>query len=319
VNPEIDEDAFFSTEEGHHPREPIRPGEGGADAEKTHFREIERYWVNKPYAFVIVFRSTKENEVKYYAIQPHRTEIETDLVEFLTGKLRTSIKYADESIAGGDEEFREGVIVDETLTLLDRYDLYERTDDDRGVVDDLVDDLVDRFGFDLTEGIAGRISESLGYEPPTEPESESAPAKILARPEPAVLAEDSETLSKHQVEKLLYFLKRDFIGYERIDPIKYDINVEDISWDGYNPPVFVYHSDYEQIITNVYHGTDELDDFVVKLAQRPKGDLEAAPAGGRHPPGRLPCPAYARVARSRTTGPTTPSGSSTKFPSRRST
>jgi len=40
--------------------------------------------VNKPYAFVIVFRSTKENEVKYYAIQPHRTEIETDLVEFLT-------------------------------------------------------------------------------------------------------------------------------------------------------------------------------------------------------------------------------------------
>jgi len=48
-----------------------------------------------------------------------------------------------------------------------------------------------------------------------------------------VLAEDSETLSKHQVEKLLYFLKRDFIGYERIDPIKYDINVEDISCDGY--------------------------------------------------------------------------------------
>jgi len=37
---------------------------------------------------------------------------------------------------------------------------------------------------------------------------------------------------------------------------------------GINSPVFVYHSDYEQIITNVYHGTDELDDFVVKLAQR---------------------------------------------------
>ncbi|ACM56576.1 ATPase, T2SS/T4P/T4SS family [Halorubrum lacusprofundi] len=269
VNPEIDEDAFFSTEEGHTTLANRYDLEKAVPMpKKTHFREIERYWVNKPYAFVIVFRSTKENEVKYYAIQPHRTEIETDLVEFLTGKLRTSIKYADESIAGGDEEFREGVIVDETLTLLDRYDLYERTDDDRGVVDDLVDDLVDRFGFDLTEGIAGRISESLGYEPPTEPESESAPAKILARPEPAVLAEDSETLSKHQVEKLLYFLKRDFIGYERIDPIKYDINVEDISCDGYNSPVFVYHSDYEQIITNVYHGTDELDDFVVKLAQR---------------------------------------------------
>jgi len=267
VNPEVDEDAFFSTDEGDTTLANRYDLEKAVPMpKKRHFREIERYWVNKPYAFVIVFRSRKENEVKYYAVQPHRTEIETDLVEFLTGKLRTSIKYADESIAGGDEAFREGVIVDETLTLLDRYDLYERDDDARGAVDDLVDDLADRFGFDLTEGIAGRISESLGYEPPTE--STSTPAKVLARPEPAVLAEDPETLSEHQVEKLLYYLKRDFIGYERIDPIKYDINVEDISCDGYNSPVFVYHSDYEQIITNVYHGTDELDDFVVKLAQR---------------------------------------------------
>ena len=267
VNPEIDEDAFFSTEEGHTTLANRYDLEKAVPMpKKRHFREIERYWVNRPYAFVIVFRSRKENEVKYYAVQPYRTEIETDLVEFLTGKLRTSIKYADESIAGGDEAFREGVIVDETLALLDRYDLYEGPDDDRGAVDDLVDDLSDRFGFDLTEGIAGRITESLGYEPPTE--SSSTRTKVLARPEPALLAEDPETLSEHQVEKLLYYLKRDFIGYERIDPIKYDINVEDISCDGYNSPVFVYHSDYEQIITNVYHETDELDDFVVKLAQR---------------------------------------------------
>jgi flagellar protein FlaI len=32
--------------------------------------------------------------------------------------------------------------------------------------------------------------------------------------------------------------------------------------------VFVYHTDYEQIITNIEHGKEELDDFVVKLAQR---------------------------------------------------
>ncbi|WP_128905188.1 ATPase, T2SS/T4P/T4SS family [Halorubrum amylolyticum] len=267
VNPEVDEDAFFSTDEGHTTLANRYDLEKAVPTpKKRHFREIERYWVNKPYAFVVVFRSRKENEVKYYAVQPHRTAIETDLVEFLTGKLRTSIKYADESIAGGDEGFREGVIVDEALTLLDRYGLYEREGSDRGVVDGLVEDLAGRFGFDLTEGIAGRITESLGYEPPTE--SSSTPAKVLARPEPAVLAEDPETLSEHQVEKLLYYLKRDFIGYERIDPIKYDINVEDISCDGYDSPVFVYHTDYEQVITNVYHGTDELDDFVVKLAQR---------------------------------------------------
>ncbi|WP_193308406.1 type II/IV secretion system ATPase subunit [Halorubrum halophilum] len=267
VNPEVDEDAFFSTDEGHTTLANRYDLEKSVPMpKKLHFREIERYWVNKPYAFVIVFRSTKENEVKYYAVQPYRTEIETDLVEFLTGKLRTSIKYADEAISGGDETFREEVIVDETLRLLDRYDLYERTTDRPSAIDDVVDSLAGRFGFDLTEGILGRISESLGYEPPTESEPRSS--KILARPEPAILAEDPDTLSEHQVERLLYYLKRDFIGYERIDPIKYDINVEDISCDGYNSPVFVYHSDYEQIITNIYHGTDELDDFVVKLAQR---------------------------------------------------
>ena len=263
VNPEVDEDAFFSTDDGHTTLTNRYDLEKAVPMQKkTHFQEEERYWVNKPYSFVIVFRSRKENEAKYYAVQPYRTEIETDLTEFLTGKLRTSIKYADESIAGGDEAFREEVIVEEARTLLDRYGLYEDDGEERGIADTLVD----RFGVDPTEGIAGRIAESLGYEPPSE--SPPDPPKISARPEPAVLAEDSRTLSAHQVEKLLYYLKRDFVGYERIDPIKYDINVEDISCDGYNSPVFVYHSEYEQIITNIRHGTDELDDFVVKLAQR---------------------------------------------------
>ncbi|MGM0447002.1 MAG: ATPase, T2SS/T4P/T4SS family [Methanobacteriota archaeon] len=263
VNPEVDEDAFFSTDEGHTTLTNRYDLEKAVPMpKKTHFREEERYWVNKPYSFVIVFRSRKENEAKYYAVQPYRTEIETDLTEFLTGKLRTSIKYADESIAGGDEAFREEVIVEEARSLLDRYGLYEDDGDERGIADTLVD----RFGIDPTEGIAGRIAESLGYEPPTE--SPPDPPTISARPEPAVLAEDSRMLSAHQIEKLLYYLKRDFVGYERIDPIKYDINVEDISCDGYNSPVFVYHSEYEQIITNIHHGTDELDDFVVKLAQR---------------------------------------------------
>ena len=63
-------------------------------------------------------------------------------------------------------------------------------------------------------------------------------------------------------------LKRNFIGYGRIDAIKHDINVEDISCDGYNSRVFVYHGDHEQIISNVEHGERELDKFVVKLAQR---------------------------------------------------
>ncbi|MBP1922082.1 flagellar protein FlaI [Halorubrum alkaliphilum] len=266
VNPELDEDAFFSTVDGETTLANRYDLEKAVPmAKKTHFREVERYWVNEPYAFVIVFRSTKENEVKYYVVQPYLTSIESDLAEFLTGKLRTSIKYADESITGEGEGFREGVIADETRTLLERYDLYEG--DDEGPLTDLLDRIdLDGLGVDLSDGLPRRIAETIGYRPPSQRAERTS--RISARPEPAVLAEDAETLSGYQVEKLLYYLKRDFIGYERIDPIKHDINVEDISCDGYDSPVFVYHSDYEQVITNVYHGTDELDDFVVKLAQR---------------------------------------------------
>ena len=266
VNPDLDEDAFFSTADGETTLANRYDLEKAVPmAKKTHFREIERYWVNEPYAFVIVFRSTKENEVKYYAVQPYMTRIESDLAEFLTGKLRTSIKYADESITGEKDGFREDVIADETRALLERYDLYETNDG--GLLTDLLDRIdPERFGIDLREGLPRRITEAVGYRPPDE--RSEAPSGISARPEPAVLADDAETLSRYQVEKLLYYLKRDFVGYERIDPIKHDINVEDISCDGYESPVFVYHSEYEQVITNVYHGTDELDDFVVKLAQR---------------------------------------------------
>ncbi|MCU4752714.1 ATPase, T2SS/T4P/T4SS family [Halobacteria archaeon AArc-curdl1] len=253
VSEDIDEDEFFSTEDGgttvsnRYDLEKAVPMQ-----KKLHFREVERYWVNKPYAFVIIFHSEKENEKKYYAVEPYLNEIETDLQGFLSGKLRTAIKYSEDGLKHkANEEGRREVIEEETRRLLKRYDLFKKSGGKtrKGFIESL------RTLLDDDEDI----------------EDEDGPIQldgVEARPEPAVLAEDADTLSEYQVEKLLYQLKRNFLGYERIDPIKHDINVEDISCDGYNSPVFVYHSGYEQIISNIYHGEDELDDFVVKLAQR---------------------------------------------------
>ena len=253
VNPDLDEDAFFTAASGgttvvnRYDLEKAVPQE-----KKSHFREVDRYWVNKPYAFVIIFHSEKENEKKYYLIEPHLTPIEADLREFLAGKLKTAIKYSsDEVVVQGDEDTRAGVIERETHNLLDRYDLYADGAKPDGGLLETVKELLGR-NDDAVERI----------------ESSSPLQGVASRPEPVLLEENAETLTEYQIEKLLYLLKRDFIGFERIDGIKHDINVEDISCDGYNSPVFVYHSDYEQVITNVYHGEQELDDFVVKLAQR---------------------------------------------------
>jgi flagellar protein FlaI len=261
VDEALAEDDFFTTEFGattvtnRYDLERTVPTE-----KKLHFREIDRYWVNKPYAYVVIFQSRKENEKKYYVVQPHTTPIEDDLLEFLRAKLQSAIKYADVEVAGGLDE-RERVIKDETYALLERYDLYSKTSGSG-----LLDTIVTQLGVEGADGTAGRLLERLGWRPA--PDADEDLSGLSARPEPALVEEDADHLSEYQVEKLLYYLKRDFIGYERIDGIKHDINVEDISCDGYHSPVFVYHSDYEQIISNIYHGDDELDDFVVKLAQR---------------------------------------------------
>ncbi len=255
VNSELDEDAFFSTVEGdttvitRYDLEKAVPM-----AKKTHFVEEDRYWVNKPYACVIIFHSRKENEKKYYVVEPHLNEIETDLRQFLAGKLKTAIKYSeDDVIVQGSEADRAEVIQREAESLLNRYDLFHgsiRGDDGGGLVSSV-------------KGMLG-----FGDEPAENGDLPAAVGGVDIRPEPILIEEDADTLDAYQVEKLLYVLKRDFIGYSRIDAIKHDINVEDVSCDGYNSRVFVYHTDYEQIITNVEHGESELDDFVVKLAQR---------------------------------------------------
>ncbi|WP_435077908.1 type II/IV secretion system ATPase subunit [Halococcus sp. AFM35] len=218
---------------------------------KPHFREVTRYWVNEPYSFVVIFHSMRENEEKYYLVEPHLTPIEAELQEFLTGKLKTAITYSgDDSAVGDDDAERTNVIEAETGRLLDRYDLYEGSIAGAG-----------------SSGLFGKLKGLFG-DSTNDTDGGRGTSGIAARPESAVLDEDAATLTEYQVEKLLYYLKRDFTGYERIDGIKHDVNVEDISCDGYNSPVFVYHADREQLITNVHHGERDLDDFVVKLAQR---------------------------------------------------
>ncbi len=281
VNPQLDEDEFFSTADG---RTTIV---NRYDLEKTvsmekkrHFIEEERYWVDKPYACVVIFHSVKENEKKYYVVKPYLNDIEADLVEFFSGKLRTSIKYSDEDIVvQGTDEDRGKVLEEETEWLIDRHDLRkpktEGTSTDgrtlvetvKGLDSEAVLESFDRMD---TEWLLNRIKQVLGSDEEID-DSTGELAEfdgIMARPEPVVLKENSGRLTEYQIEKLLYVIRSDFIGYERIDPIKHDINVEDISCDGYNSPVFVYHTDYENLITNVRHGEERLDNFVIKLAQR---------------------------------------------------
>jgi archaeal flagellar protein FlaI len=69
--------------------------------------------------------------------------------------------------------------------------------------------------------------------------------------------------------KILYYVKRDFIWYGKIDPLMRDPNIEDISCDGSNLPLFLYHRKYGSLKSNIQFPNEEiLSAFVVLLAQK---------------------------------------------------
>ena len=74
-------------------------------------------------------------------------------------------------------------------------------------------------------------------------------------------------IPKEPVDKLTYYIIRDFIGYGKIDPLMRDPLIEDISTDGVNIPIYVWHRLYESLPTNImFTHAAELDSFVVRLS-----------------------------------------------------
>ena len=74
-------------------------------------------------------------------------------------------------------------------------------------------------------------------------------------------------IAPEAVDKLIYYTIRDFIGYGKIDPLMKDHLIEDISADGVNIPIYVWHRMYESIPTNIkFEEESELDSFIVRMA-----------------------------------------------------
>ena len=177
---------------------PFRPGEDGPlasfDVPPGH-DELDRYWVNAPFAYVVVTRDDEESENHYHAVEPDLNSVETTLRDRVLEDIRDPLLYRDD---GGPAD--ESVLATELESLLEEY------------------------GVDV---------------------------------------------DMHTFYKLLYYLVRGFRGFGRIDPLMHDPHIEDVSCDGYDLPIFVYHDEYTDIETNiVFQDPDELDSYVVQLAQQ---------------------------------------------------
>jgi flagellar protein FlaI len=159
------------------------------------------------------------------------------------------------------------------LKVIEKYPLYEpfshvvivqnpKTGEHRYILDELQLDPLER-------GVYDRILEILLAEIESPKEEILDPRKFFA--ESAKKIVDKYRISLGWLPdvswyKILYHAERDLVGFGRIDPLMRDPNIEDISCDGVQKPVYVWHRNYESIQTNLEFPSDEvLDNTVVKL------------------------------------------------------
>jgi flagellar protein FlaI len=157
--------------------------------------------------------------------------------------------------------------------VVEKYPLYEpfahvaiaqnpKTGEYKYVLDELQLDPLER-------GVYNRILEILLAEIQSPKEEIHDPRKFFAD-------EARKIVNKYRISlgwlpdvswyKILYHAERDLVGYGRIDPMMRDPNIEDISCDGVNKSVYIWHRNYESIETNVqFQDDEELDNMVVKL------------------------------------------------------
>jgi len=116
----------------------------------------------------------------------------------------------------------------------------------------------------VLEMLHEHLLDRLTYEESMEDRDEIVVNKVKE-----LLDEFEVSLDEDGLKKLVYYLKRSYIGYGRIDAFLKDPRIEDISCDGVGLPIFLYHQDYQNIRTNVvYDDHLELDLFVGRLVER---------------------------------------------------
>ena len=84
-----------------------------------------------------------------------------------------------------------------------------------------------------------------------------------------LLDEYGYTLNEHEYMKIMYYIFRDFVGLNEIEPLLRDPYIEDIGLDGIGIPVYIVHQKFGSIRTNIIYKSEEhLREFVTKISER---------------------------------------------------
>jgi flagellar protein FlaI len=160
------------------------------------YEEIERYWVNEPYAFIVILYNEETNHHLYYVVEPELTDFEKVFLEEIKERLRDVLLVED---------------------------IDEDSCDKEAVLESKIWSIIQDYTLEITSPMLAKIS---------------------------------------------YYIKRDFIRFGKIDALMCDTSIEDVSGNGHDVPIFLYHRAYQNIPTNLIYPEDELNSFIIQMAQR---------------------------------------------------
>jgi len=115
-------------------------------------------------------------------------------------------------------------------------------------------------------------------EPPTDMEVDAA--TFVMEQAQRLLHEYQKSLGKLDKDswgRVLYYLVRNVAGYGALDPMIRDQHIEDISCNGLNSPIFIWHRKYESIPTNISFNDERVfNDFIIKIAHKASKHISSA-------------------------------------------
>jgi flagellar protein FlaI len=84
-----------------------------------------------------------------------------------------------------------------------------------------------------------------------------------------ILEDENMFIPTETYIKVIYFIYRDFVGFNEIEGLLHDPYIEDIGCPGLDMPVFIVHRKFGSVETNiVFEDSGYLSNFVIKLAER---------------------------------------------------
>lgn len=93
--------------------------------------------------------------------------------------------------------------------------------------------------------------------------------QYLERNVQSIFVELGTKVTKETYFKIMYYVYRDSVGLNEIEPLLNDYFIEDIECNGQNYPIYIVHRKYQNMRSNViFTDPQHLTDFVEKLAQK---------------------------------------------------